>query len=349
MKYQLSNLKYHLPNFSLFLTQIKFTMKKYASLVLLAFLLNGCDDGDLTVDTIDFDNVTAASCDPTTNTLIYKLKTQESLLLQLPQANGIVNDPNVYIYDIDNNQYRVVYRAYDGKVETTNICGAIPPRTPNVTEEWLGKTGKIVITTTQIATDPDVNGATRINGYNHNIVFQNITFAKPAGDQVEAEFPFGDYKTTVTPANLTFQNAASGEAFICPDNLTVYNYNTSFTLTIENFDQSLLDNVVTPPGKPRTGAIGATTNKLFYRTFLSGTGSISAGYFCQKTTPSLPAVNETWVGENTNADLKAEIQVTTEQSGPNFIHTIVLANVSLVKGNSKFRLGTSFLLGKITK
>ncbi len=89
-------------------------MKKYASLLLFALLLNGCDDGDLTVETIDFKDIVATTCDPTTNTLIYKLKPQESLLLQMP-PNSLKNDATVdgkpLIYDIDDKTYPLLLQS----------------------------------------------------------------------------------------------------------------------------------------------------------------------------------------------------------------------------------------------
>lgn len=359
MKYQLSNLKYHLPNFSLFLTQIKLLMKKYASLLLLAIFLNGCDDGDLTVDQINFDSVTPTSCIPfvenSLNTdpfIIYKLKPQESLILQVPKTNGagIVNDPGVKEYDIDNSQYRVLYRAYNGTVSKDNVCGTIPPSSPNVTEEWIGTAGKIKIVTSQVPTETDANDSFRIKAYNHVITFENITFLKPAGPQVETLFEFGTFQTTVTPADLTFQNADTGEAFICDDKTKVYNYSASMTVLVENLSAGLIINQATPAGQPRTADVTATTNKVVYRNFVPGTGSITTAYpFCLAQPPAVPAVNETWIGASDPLDTKATIEVSTQETAGTFIHTIVLKNVLLTKGNSSFKLGNVFTLGKVTQ
>ena len=334
----MSNLKYHLAFFSLFLTQINFTMKKYAALLLFALFLNGCDDGDLTVDEIDFADVQQSSaCDPLTNTLIYKLKSQEALLLQLP-AGAIVNDQGTYTYTIDANgkgSYRVVYRAYDGTVAKDNICGAIPPTTPKVTEEWNGVEGLIEIVTTQTEV-PNTNndGGSRITGYEHSIVFRNITFAKPAGNQTEAEFVFGTYNTTVTPADLTFKTNPNGSAYEC-DNKT-YNYNNSFYLSIEDIDPALLVNEVTAGNQARTSLITATQNKVFYRTALTETGSITPAFICAKVQPSSPAIDETWTGQFGVANVSGIIEVTTTVSpnalGQLYTHTIVLKNVILLKG-----------------
>jgi hypothetical protein len=49
--------------------------------------------------------------------------------------------------------------------------------------------------TTAVKTLNETDNSTRISGYNHNIVFKNITFAKSNG-QVYETFPFGDYVTS---------------------------------------------------------------------------------------------------------------------------------------------------------
>jgi hypothetical protein len=318
-------------------------MKKYASLLLFALLLNGCDDGDLTVDTIDFsdESIKAQTCDPLTNNLIYKLKPQESLLLQLPD-NKFINDPSVYSYDIDNSSYRVVYRAYDGTVATANICGTIPPKTPNITEEWLATAGKIEITTTPKTDLTATDGSTKITGYNHTIVFRNITFAKPAGDQVEAEYVFGTFETSYTPPNTTFTNPVQQ----CTNaSKQVYNYNASSALTIDNIDPALLVNEITTT--PRTGLINAngTTNKVLLRTYINGT--LTQGYFCNTTIPSSPSVSETWIAQDGLAGESGIIEVTTTNVNKVFTHTIVLKNVILQKDHSTFRLATNYVLGNL--
>ncbi|TPG43934.1 hypothetical protein [Flavobacterium pectinovorum] len=316
-------------------------MKKYASLLFFALLLNGCDDGDLKVDTIDFNTVASTNCD-TTNTLLYKIKDRESLLLQLAPSS-LINNPTLLdtlTYNIDNSNFRVLYRAYDGAVGVPNICGIIPPKTPNVIEEWVGTQGKIQITTTQITSVPsEVDGSTRVTGYNHSIVFKNITFLKPSGPQVEQEYVFGDFKITITPTPITF--AKPEEAGECPDLKQVYNYNAAFYIMLQNFDPTLFVNEATPAGHPRTRDITATQNNVVYRT-LTGV-ALNKDYFCQVTTPTNPAVKETWNGTN------GTVEVTTQIAGNLVQHTIVIKDVTLVKGNSSFKLGNNFAMGTITK
>lgn len=331
-------------------------MKKFASLLLFALLLNGCDDGDMTVDTIDFTSVTSTSCDAT-NTLIYKLKTQEALLFQLP-VDKLVNEPTVgdtLEYNIDNSNYRVFYRAYDGTVTKSTICDAIPPASPKVNEEWFATGGKIQIFTKTVYKDPaPEDGHTEIVGYNHNITFKGITFSKPGPEQVEDEYVFGDFLTTIaTPLVVSFTDEV---AKYCDVQLKVYNNNLSNSLVIENLDPFLIKDEDTAPGAPRTSLIGKTSgtttlNNTFYRIYNSNlpTGTdLKEKYYCVDTTPTSPTVKETWTGVAGAANVSGIIEVSTSHSNLVYKHKVVLRNVTLKKGNSTFKLATEFVLGTVT-
>ncbi|MCC9019351.1 hypothetical protein [Flavobacterium lipolyticum] len=318
-------------------------MKKYASLLFLALLLNGCDDGDLVVDTIDFSDpsITAATCNTTTNNIIYKLKKQESLLIQLP-PNSLTNDATEpgkpKTFDINNTDIRVVYRAYNGLIGVNNICGAIPPTTPAVTEEWQATAGKIVDVITAAVTD-NTDGSSTITGYNHNIFFQNITFLKPAGPQVEAEYSFGLFKTTYNAPNTVFQTVVRQ----CPTSKQLFNFTPSSALTIDSIDPKLLENVVTPSNQPKTGLIGSSTNKVLLRTY-NGT-SLTQDYFCATPLPTTPTVNEIWTADNGVQNVSGIIEVSTTLVGSTYFHKIVLKGVKLTRTNSSFKLPTIYNYG----
>ena len=322
-------------------------MKKYASLLLFAFLLNGCDDGNVTVDTIDFTTVTAQSCTDT-NELIYKLKSQESLLLQMP-TKTLKNDPTDVdkpaIFNINDNTFRLVYRSYDGKVETTNICSLIPPTTPNVIQQWNASEGTIEITTTATYTSNETLGSTSISGYNHNIVIKNVTYPVSGINVTEPIITFGDFKTTISTADkldLTLDESATQ----CATSGQVYNYNSSSAFTIDNIDTELIKNESTG-ATPRRGLINSTTNKLLYRVY---NGLVTDGFFCTSPTPTNPTLKETWTGQNGVDNVSGIIEVTsTTYIGNTFKHTITLKNVILQKGNNTFKLGTSFVLGELIK
>ncbi len=321
-------------------------MKRFLGLLACVFAVNGCDDGDLTLETIDFEDATTESCD--TNGIIYKLKEKESLSFIIPQT-AFVNEPTDLtdptkpeLIDIDNSKYRVVYRFYNGTVAADNICDIIPPALPIVTDQWIATSGKIQIITTAVKSTNTIENSTRITGYNHNIVFKNITFDKGNGTQVYETFPFGDYVTKPTN-NIAFGFDKVVEQ--CPISKQIYNYVGGEALTIDNIDPSLIVNTETPLNTPRTALIGSINNKVAYRLYSDGV--VTPIYFCNTTIPALPLISEEWNAVNGVAGVSGIIEVTTIKSGTAaFKHTIVIKNATLKKGNSEFRLGDSYIYGE---
>lgn len=317
-------------------------MKRFLGILICAFAFNGCDDGNLTLETINFEDVATQSC--STNNIIYKLKEKEALLLEIPKTS-FVNEPTVpgtpTIIDIDNSTYRVVYRFYNGTVAVDNICNTIPPALPNVTDQWKATSGKIQIITTTITEAGPIAGSTKISGYNHNIAFSNITFEKTNGTQVYETFPFGNYITTATPLPFGFDKVVEQ----CPTSKQIYNYTSSEALTLD-IDPALIVNTETPLNTPRTGLIGSIKNKLAYRLY---NGVLKPEYFCNLITPPLPLVSEEWNGVNGVSGVSGIIEVTTIKSGTTaYKHTIVIKNATLIKGNSSFKLGDSYIYGDLT-
>nr|WP_315221007.1 hypothetical protein [uncultured Flavobacterium sp.] len=317
-------------------------MKKYACLLLFAMLLNGCDDGDLTEEKIDFTEITPVGCDTKTYDLLYKIKSQESLLLKLPQYTLApeIGTPVVGTKEFDivaDGAYQLVYRAYDGVISKSNICDDIRPTFPNVTNEWFATGGRLKIVTTATTTENTENGSSSITGFAHLIIIEKVTYSKPQGSQVENEdLVFGTITTGYTSPSVTFVNAVDE----CPTTKQLYNYTSTYSMTINDIDPNLIVEAETPVGSPRSSSITATQNKVVYNTY---NGAIDVNYFCNGT-PTSPTINTTW-----NAAVGGIIEVATTKSGTTFTHTITLKNVQLVNGNLSFKLGNSYLLGILTK
>jgi hypothetical protein len=317
-------------------------MKRVVSLLIVLLALNSCDDGDLVQEDISFEDTTTLSC--TTNNIIFKLKDKESLLLEIPESS-FVNEPTPEgeptIIAI-NSTNRVVYRFYSGTVSQDNICETIPPASPAVTDQWTATDGEIQITTTAVKTTNITTGRTTITGYNHNIVFKNITFDKGDGTSLVKEtFPFGDYVTTATTLPFGFDEVVEQ----CSTSKQIYNYTSSEALTLDDIDPDLIKNEITPLDTPRTGLTGTTLNKLVYRLYSNGV--LTPSYFCNTTTPTLPTKSEEWIADSGVANVSGIIEVTTTSVLGTFIHKIVLKKVILTSGNSNFTLGDSYIYGEL--
>lgn len=317
-------------------------MKKALSLFVLLTLFNSCDDGNLTQEDISFDDVSVQTC--TNNDIIYKLKEQEALIMEIDKTyfpTEVTEENDTIELNISTSTNRVIYRFYNGTVASDNICETIAPATPVINEQWTATDGVIQIVTTAKKTTDETTGATEITGYNHNIIFKNITFAKPNGTQVYETFAFGDYTTTITALEFDFDETLEK----CSSSNEVYNYNSSEALVL-TIDPNLILNEATPSNSPRTGLIGTTTNTLIYNLYTGGV--LTGDYFCQSTTPTSPTISEQWTAVTGVSNVSGIIEVTTTTNVPgSYKHTIVLKNVSLQKGVVSFNLGSSYTLGDL--
>ena len=315
-------------------------MKKVVGLLFFLFVLNSCDDGNLVQEDITFENTATQSC--STNNIIYKLKDKEALILEIPESS-FVNEPTLEgsprIINISSTN-RVVYRFYNGAVSTNNICETIPPATPIVTDQWNATNGTIQIITSTVKSTDATTGRTKITGYNHNVVFKNITFAKNNGTQVYETFPFGDYVTTATPLPFGFDETLEQ----CRSSKQIYNYTSSEALTLD-IDPDLIKNEITPLNSPRTGVIGTAINKLVYRLYSNGV--LTPDYFCNATLPILPSISQEWIAESGVTNVSGIVEVTTSKVLETYVHTIVLKKVIFTKGNSDFTLGDSYTYGEL--
>ena len=310
-------------------------MKRVISLLIFAALLNSCDDGDLIQEDISFEDVAAQSC--TTNGIIYKLKDNEALILEVL---GFTFPTETVSQELNiSTSNRVLYRFYNGAVTSTTICESIPPATPIVVDQWTTSGGKIVVNTTAVKTTNTTDNSTKITGYNHNITFKNITFVKSNGTQVYETFPFGDYVISATPLPLAFNKTLEQ----CSSSKQLYDYNSSEALILD-IDPALIVNQATPLNTPRTGLISDIKNKLTYRLF---SGLLTGAYFCNTTFPATPAVSEEWIAVAGVAKESGIIEVTTTSLGTGFKHTVVLKKAKMKKGSSDFILGDNYIYGEL--
>jgi len=313
-------------------------MKKFLGLLVIIVMLNGCDDGKLTIDTINFDDVTASSC----GEIIYKLKDTEALFMKIPaEKNAFLNDETLEGKPREipiGGDVVVKYRFYNGKVTSDNICLVAGPITPVATNEWIATSGTIKITSkATYATANTETGQKKISGYSHTIVFENIVFAKSDGEiQKYDTFPFGNYQTTITPLSFSFDPKLVAQ---CDSKTKIFNARNSGTesLVIENVAADLIQNTGTV-----SQPVGALTNKLVYRVYKSSlpTSLLLSDYFCGDTTPSSPVIAEEWIAT------EGTIEVINTTSG-GFLHTITLKKVTFKRGNSAFYYGDAILYGEL--
>ena len=168
-------------------------MKKLIVLVASVFMLQACDDGDITLESFNFDTATIQNC--TDNNLVFKINDKELLLLSIPESsflNQETPDGSPRIINVGTTN-QIIYRLYSGDVSFTTICSTLPPASPVVEKEWNATGGTIEIITDVLYA---LDGIT-INGYTHNIKFKNVNFSNPDNSFSFTEYIFGNYETNL--------------------------------------------------------------------------------------------------------------------------------------------------------
>lgn len=171
-------------------------MKNFFGILAAFVILVSCDDGEITLQSFDFDSQTVQKCSD--KTILLKTKDDELLLISLPESTFNTKFDNSPTGDTPrtitiNSTNKVIYRKYSGDVSSTTICNELPPATPTVSKEWNANGGTIIIESNALY---DTDGIT-ITGYTHNITFENITFSNNDESFSFTSYIFGDFETSL--------------------------------------------------------------------------------------------------------------------------------------------------------
>lgn len=148
-------------------------------LILLTGLFAACSDGDLQIETIDFDSATVQFCESKatiSTSIFFKLNDDEALILDL-QSGVLKNEASDgTLSSAVPGQSQITYRIFSDAVSKAYFCGDIPPSTPIVTEEIEASAGEVLITTIQSATDS--------TAYEHTIELSGISLVNDNGERI---------------------------------------------------------------------------------------------------------------------------------------------------------------------
>lgn len=323
-------------------------MKKILFALTLLITITSCDDGNVTIQQLNFTDVELKKCDD--KNLFYQIKDNNALLFFVDATvfNTIfineetpINTPRTITVTPTLN--KVIYRAYNGVVAATKFCGVISDSNPTETEEWTTVSGTAQIITTAVKVTSITTGIEAITNYNHNIIFKNLVLKRPDGIEVTYDSKFyGNYRTAaaVLPFNFLPENLAKSTC--TPEETKLYNIKSSEVLQL-NLDTATYANLFqsSVTTSPRTAVLDAS-NTLIYRLFDS---TVSNDYFCSATVPATPTLLQLWTAQNGVSETSGIIEVTTTTSGTQFQHSVHLKNVTFSRANSTFNLGTNYNLG----
>ena len=168
-------------------------MKRFLYFSLL--LVFACDDGDLQIETVDFDNATIQNCDPvdvTTVNVLFKLNTSEALIVEVPAValKNEVSEETAYVVSA-SGPAKVIYRTFSGDVSKDYFCSEIPLTEPTVSDEIIAESGSLLVTT-----NLNADGIT----FEHKIELSKISLITSTDQRITnlAIDNFGTVTTTVS-------------------------------------------------------------------------------------------------------------------------------------------------------
>ena len=122
-------------------------MKKIFIPITLILLILSCSDGDLEVETIDFDSVSIEYCDDpdaSTSNVLFKISGDEALILNLESGvlnNGVTGE-TITTESTISSESTLIYRIFSDDVDDSYFCDDIPPASPTVIEEIEAEDGR---------------------------------------------------------------------------------------------------------------------------------------------------------------------------------------------------------------
>lgn len=165
-------------------------MKKYL-IIGCSILFFGCNDGDLQIETVDFDSIdTIESCNdisPTTENVLFKINDDEALILNLPSELLKNEVSTTEIESLVPGSSQITYRIFSETVSSSYFCDSPPPLTPTVLEEIEAEGGSIIVTTVE------VDSVT----FSHTIQLSGITFLNENGSRI-TDLQISEFGTVTT-------------------------------------------------------------------------------------------------------------------------------------------------------
>ncbi len=153
-------------------------------------MLYGCNDGDLQIETLDFDSFDIQNCEAvevTIENVLFKINSDEALILELP-ANLLVNEVGTVTSTVsESGPSKITYRIFSDVVTNAYFCSAVPLTEPQVIEEIPALSGDISIMTT----------TTDSLTFSHEITFNEISLVTATNNRI-TDLTINDFGTVTT-------------------------------------------------------------------------------------------------------------------------------------------------------
>jgi len=116
----------------------------YISILISLAVFSSCDDGDVAVQSFDFEDQSLSYCDNDQSILFYVRNSSgtEAVLADLTVNLANLLSAGVLSYELAGNTNNVAYRIFDASADPDYFCSAIPPTRPMVIDELVATSGR---------------------------------------------------------------------------------------------------------------------------------------------------------------------------------------------------------------
>ena len=149
-----------------------------------------CSDGEITISSIDFNEVVIQSCNTTAAaTLFFKIKDNETIVLQIPAGLLKSSVSENTIESSIPSQSALTYRTFQNKISSGYFCDVLPTLSATLIKNATATSGSILINTV-LSEDG--------SSFEHKIQLSGITFIDDQGRRI-TDLNINDFGTFITP------------------------------------------------------------------------------------------------------------------------------------------------------
>ncbi|MDB2587277.1 hypothetical protein N9Y02_04720 [Flavobacteriaceae bacterium] len=116
----------------------------YIYILISLAVFSSCDDGDVAVQSFDFEDQSLSYCDNDQSILFYVRNSSgtEAVLADLTVNLTNLLSAGVLSYELAGSTNNVAYRIFDTSADPDYFCSAIPPTSPMVIDELIAISGR---------------------------------------------------------------------------------------------------------------------------------------------------------------------------------------------------------------
>ncbi len=161
-------------------------MRTFFCLYSFLILLFACNDGDVIISQIDFENNTLELCGDSGEYVFYKINpiNQETLALKLKTTDAILNTEATRTYALNQTTHNVTYRVFNQAITSSYFCNTIPPSSPLFIKNYESTAGSAIVNGKITDTLITFTGKEKDTSYVYTITLQLVNLVLEGNNEI---------------------------------------------------------------------------------------------------------------------------------------------------------------------